>query len=149
MKELHSLPEVQTLLQGDAQTGMFGMKADGSIDPEVAASQMTELLAKMAPESNPLTTEEKSALHDLISGFSKAFAPTKETTEGLQKDFEKILSSVAAPSQEGKHDELLGATNLISVFSDTEHGINTKLLSELTEKFLDSMEKQFKKMEQN
>jgi len=144
MKELHNMPEVQNLIQGDVQTGLFGMKPDGSIDADAAASQMTEILSKMAPESNPLTAEEKSALHDLISGFSKAFAPTKETTESLQKDFEKIMESVTAPKT-GKHDEALGATNLLSVFSDAEHGINTELLTQLTEKFLDSMEKQFNK----
>jgi len=148
MKELHNVPEIQNLIQGDVQTGMFGMKADGTIDADAAASQMTEILAKMAPESNPLTAEEKSALHDLISGFSKAFAPTKETTESLQKDFEKIMESVSTPKA-GKHDEALGTQNLLSVFSDSEHGINTELLTQLTEKFLDSMEKQFNKMEQH
>jgi len=139
-REWSELKDAQNLVQTDAS--LFGMKADGTIDPNAAADQMTDVLAKMASPSNPLSTEEKDVLHELISGFSRAFAPTKDTTAALQKDFEKLMDGFAAPKTD-KKDEMLGTTNLLSVFSEGKQGFDTKLLTDLTEKFLDSMEKQF------
>merc|ERR1712019_158134 len=85
-KELTNSADIQNLIQTSSQsgTGVFGMKPDGPIDSDAAATQMTEILSKMASPSNPLTKEETDVLHELIAGFSKAFAPTKETTESLQ-----------------------------------------------------------------
>merc|ERR1712048_501426 len=143
-REFSKLRDAQTLVQTDSATGLFGMKSDGSIDADAAADQMTEILSKMASPSNPLTSEEKNVLHELISGFSRAFAPTKETTQALQKDFEKLVGQFAKPSANDKKDELTGATNLLSVFSESKQPFDTKILTDLTEKFLDSMEKQFK-----
>eukprot|EP00300_Choanocystis_sp_HF-7_P033059 c45348_g1_i1.p1 GENE.c45348_g1_i1~~c45348_g1_i1.p1 ORF type:complete len:257 (-),score=69.85 c45348_g1_i1:45-815(-) len=147
-REMAKTPEVQNLVQTDSVTGMFGLKPDGTIDADAAATQMTEILASMASPENPLTAEEKNVLHDLITGFSRAFAPTKETTENLQKDFEKLVSGLGAPTANEKKDELAGATNLLSVFSEQKQAFDTKLLSDLTEKFLDSMEKQFAQVQQ-
>jgi hypothetical protein len=124
--------------------GFLGIKEDGTIDADVAADQMTDILSKMASPSNPLTDEEKNVLKELITGFSRAFAPSKETTMALQKDFEKIVESFSAhPDTASKKDELVGASNLLSIFSETKQGFDTKMLTELTEKFLDTMEKQF------
>jgi hypothetical protein len=143
-REVGELAEVQNLMQTGSETGLFGMKADGTIDADAAADQMTELLSKMASPSNPLTTDEKDVLHELIAGFSRAFAPTKETTEALQQDFEKLVGSfVPTDNKNAKADELTGATNLLSMFSDSKQAFDTKMLTDLTEKFLDSMEKQF------
>jgi hypothetical protein len=123
---------------------MFGFKDDGSIDPEVAASQMTELLSKMAGPSNPLSTEEKTVLHDLISGFARAFAPAKETALSMEEDFQNLIqtfSGVLDNSKLDKADSLLGATNLLSLFTDDKPAFDFKLLADLTDKFLTTMEK--------
>merc|ERR1712127_383267 len=137
-REVSELADVQNLMQTGAETGLFGMKSDGTIDADAAAEQMTDLLSNMASPTNPLTSDEKNVLHELIAGFSRAFAPPKETTEALQQDFEKLVGSLAPQDDKNaKADELTGATNLLSMFSDT------KMLTDLTEKFLDSMEKQF------
>merc|ERR1712019_207003 len=117
-REFIELKDTQTLMQTGAETGLFGMKSDGTVDPDVAADQMTDILSKMASPSNPLTSEEKNVLHDLISGFSRAFAPTKETTASLQKDFDKLVDAFSSDLTNQKKDELTGATNLLSVFND-------------------------------
>eukprot|EP00300_Choanocystis_sp_HF-7_P021791 c20892_g1_i1.p1 GENE.c20892_g1_i1~~c20892_g1_i1.p1 ORF type:complete len:222 (+),score=61.31 c20892_g1_i1:2-667(+) len=129
------MPETQTLVQTEVDAPMFGLKEDGTIDAEAAATQVTDLLSKLAAPVNPLTEAEKTMLHELISGFARAFAPTKETTETLQKDFEQLVDGVV----ENSKDQLLGATTLLAVFADS----NQALHSEFTNKFLDTMEKQF------
>ena len=141
--------DAQALVQTESGAGLFGMRPDGTVDENVAADQMTEMLAKLAGPSNPLTGDEKNVLHDLISGFAKAFNPTKETTQNLQKDFEQLVNTFAAPASASKMDEKLGATNLLGLFSGgSQQAFDTKLLADLTEKFLSSMEKQFKVWEQ-
>jgi hypothetical protein len=139
-RELSKDQEFQTLMQKDASTGIFGMH-DGGLDVSTAVDQMTEVLSKMADPANPLTNEEKDVIHDLLMGFSKAFAPTKNTIESVQKDFEKMMGDSTA----SKRDELLGATTLLDLLGPGKTPqFDGKLLTTLTDKFLDAMEEQFK-----
>jgi len=150
-REIHTKLESMNLIQGD----MFGVKQDGSIDADSAANQITDILASLTTPSNPLSSEEKNVLHELISSFAKAFSPTKETTQALQSDFEKlaeqftsklgnIFQELVPPTAAGaSHDDFLNPQTLLSVFSNEKNGFDTKMLTDLTEKFLDTMEKQF------
>jgi len=146
-REVHAKLETMNLFQGDNN---FGVKEDGSIDADKAADQITNILSSLTSSANPLTGEEKNVLHELISGFAKAFSPTKETTQALQSDFEKLTeqftSKIGGLIQElvptGNHDDLVNPQTLLSMFND-EKGFDTKMLTDLTEKFLDTMEKQF------
>jgi hypothetical protein len=134
--------QFQSLVSLGSETG--DVKHGAGLNSDVAVDQMTEVLSKMADPSNPLTPEEKTVVHDLISGFSKAFLPRQGAFDSLKNDFERIIDGFGAKST--NQDQLLGATNLLDMFGSAEKKDSGKVLAELTEKFLDAMEKNFAKV---
>jgi len=147
-QQMQSHPDFQNLIQGDS---LFGIKQDGSIDANIATDQLTQLMSLLT--GSQMNAQEKTLVHDLISGFSGLFAPIASGSDPMQADFEKLAQQftskfdkiqeklVATP-----HDKLLEPQTLLSVMSEEDGGIDTQLLSQVAEKFMDKISTQFDKV---
>jgi hypothetical protein len=148
-KEVHSKPEFQSLLQGDA---LFGIKQDGTIDADVATDQFSQLMSLVTGTS--VNEQDKHLIHELIAGFSSLFAPPSAAgPDSLQSDFEKLATQFSSKFQhvqdklsETPKDKLLDAQTLLSVMNDDNGELDLKLLSDVTQKFYDKFSSQFEKV---
>jgi len=147
-KEIHSHPEFQNLVQADS---LFGIKNDGTIDADVATEQLTQLMNMLT--GSPLSTQEKTLVHDLIGGFSSLFAPSTSTDNSMNADLEKLATQFTAKFDkmqqkltETPKDKLFEPQTLLSVMSEEDGSIDTQLLSQVTEKFMDKITAQFDKV---
>jgi len=147
-QQLQSHPEFQNLIQGES---LFGIKQDGSIDATVATDQLTQLMSLLT--GTQMNAQEKTLVHDLISGFSGLFGPMTSGTDTMQADFEKLAQQFSTKFDKIQdklvstpHDKLLEPQTLLSVMSEEDGGIDTQLLSQVAEKFMDKISTQFDKV---
>jgi len=146
--QMHTNPEFQTLLQSDS---LFGIKNDGSIDADVATNQLTQLMTLLT--GTKMSDQEKTLVHDLIGGFSGIFAPLLTGSDPMQGDFEKLaqqftskLDKVQSKIVASPKDQLLEPQNLLSVMTEEDGSVDSKLLNEVTQKFMDRISGQFEKV---
>lgn len=146
--EIHSHPEFQSLIQADS---LFGIKADGSIDADVATDQLTQLMSMLT--GTQMSTQEKTLVHDLIGGFSSLFTPLANGGDSMNADLEKLASQFTTKFDkiqqklgETSKDKLFEPQTLLSVMSEEDGSIDTQLLSQVTEKFMDKITAQFDKV---
>lgn len=119
-KALFEELDISMLVQEAVKPGEtpLGIERDGSIDTDVAASQMTDLLASLAGSTNPLSADEKSALHGLMGGFARTFV---QGFSGAPKSHADLLETQtlidttgSSSSSEAVHNEDLNdLSNLI------------------------------------
>jgi len=147
-QEIHSHPEFQTLLQSDS---LFGIKSDGTIDADVATSQLTQLMTLLT--GTQMSEQEKTLVHDLIGGFSGLFAPIVSGTDPMNADLEKLaqqftnkFDSLQTKFGENSKDKLLDTQSLLSVMTEDDGSVDTQLLSQVTQKFMDRISAQFDKV---
>jgi len=147
-KKMHDHPEFQSLLQSDS---LFGIKKDGSIDADVATNQLTQLMSLIT--GTEMSTQEKTLVHDLIGGFSSLFAPMMSGSDPMQSDIEKLaqqfakkFDSVQEKLSATPKDKLLEPQTLLSVIGDDNTGIDTQLLNDVTQRFMDKVSTQFEKV---
>jgi len=147
-QEIHSHPEFQTLLQSDS---LFGIKNDGSIDADVATNQLTQLMSLLT--GTQMSEQEKTLVHDLIGGFSGLFAPIVSGTDPMNADLEKLaqqftskFDGLQAKLGESSKDKLLDTQTLLSVMTSDDGAVDTQLLTQVTEKFMDKISSQFDKV---
>jgi len=101
---------------------------------------------------NQMSTQEKTLVHDLIGGFSSLFAPSQETNS-MNSDLEKLAQQFSAKFDKMQEkftstpkDKLLEPQTLLSVMSEEDGTVDTQLLSQVTEKFMDKITAQFDKV---
>jgi len=147
-QQMQAHPEFQNLIQSDS---LFGIKNDGSIDANVATDQLTQLMSLLT--GSQMNDQEKTLVHDLISGFSGLFSPLVSGSDPIQGDFEKLAQQFTAKFDKIQdklvstpHDKLLEPQTLLSVMTEEDGGIDTQLLTQVTEKFMDKISTQFEKV---
>jgi hypothetical protein len=145
--QMHSNPEFQNLLQGDS---LFGIKNDGTVDADVATEQLTQLMSLLT--GTKMSTQEKTLVHDLIAGFSGLFAPLMTGSDPMQSDLEKLAQQFTSKFDKvqekivSQKDKLLEPQTLLSVMSEEDGSIDTTLLNDVTQKFMDRISSQFEKV---
>jgi hypothetical protein len=139
--------DFQNLVQSDS---LFGIKTDGTIDADVATEHLTQLMSLIT--GTKMSTQEKTLVHDLIGGFSGLFAPLLSGSDPMQADLEKIaqqftnkFDKLQTQISNTPKDKLLEPQTLLSVMTSDNEGIDTQLLSQVTEKFMDRVSSQFEK----
>jgi len=147
-QEIHSHPEFQNLLQSDS---LFGIKNDGTIDADVATAQLTQLMSLLT--GTQMSAQEKTLVHDLIGGFSGLFAPIVSGTDSMNADLEKLaqqftnkFDTLQTKFGENSKDKLLDTQTLLSVMTEDDGSVDTQLLSQVTQKFMDRISSQFDKV---
>jgi len=113
---------------------------------------MTSVLSSLASPNNPLTSQEKEVLHSLIHGFAQVFTPSvKDAQSDLNKMTEEMKKHVDDNNNinnnnnaKNNHDELLNPQTLLGMFTSGDE-FNTKLIADLAETFLSTLEKQMNK----
>jgi len=147
-QEIHGHPDFQSLIQADS---LFGIKNDGSIDADVATDQLSQLMSMFT--GNQMSSQEKTLVHDLIGGFSSLFAPLQGGADSMNSDLEKLAQQFSSKFDKMQEklsstpkDKLLEPQTLLSVMSEEDGTVDTQLLSQVTEKFMDKITAQFDKV---
>jgi len=136
--------ESTQLLQKDPAT-LFGIKEDGSIDFNVAADQVSDLLALFGGAQFKLSPKEKTTMHEIIDAFSKVFNPSANSS--LTMDLEKIADQVTrkidqVSSKIESHDSLLNPELLLELVDSKEDSVDTTLIADVAGRFMNDVQTQ-------
>jgi hypothetical protein len=144
--EIQSKIQDQNLLQSD---NMFGIKEDGSIDPNQAVDQITNLI-NVFVGPNTVNDEEKKMMKSMLTMVTSIINPPATGANNanpaaaiapMAHEFEGILRALMAPPTSGKHDDLLHPEALLDMFgSDDKSEIDFNAIAEVANKFIDSLE---------
>jgi len=160
-REISSQLESTNLLQSDT---ILGIKADGSIDPDIAADQISSLINVFAGP-NAVSAQDKDMMHQVITAVSGFLNPLLQSANdpnapGPAIDFSTLmplLKLITPPSKsgkdempfelkaiqgfmqlmmppQGKHDSALGAQSLVSL-DDKEFNVDD--VAKVAMKFVD------------
>jgi len=147
-QEIHEHPDFQNLIQADS---LFGIKNDGTIDADIATNQLGQLMSMLT--GTEMSNQEKTLIHDLIGGFSSLFAPLTGESNSMNADLEKLAQQFSSKFDKMQEklsstpkDKLLEPQTLLSVMSEEDGTVDTQLLSQVTEKFMDKITAQFDKV---